>query len=387
MRIASPTALSLIVSNFPEGPKRNRAFGIYSAMAAAGGAIGLLLGGVFTSYVSWRWIFFVNVPIGAAIVLLTPGSVRESETRSGTLDVPGAVTVTGGMLALVYGLSNAANHTWGSLGTVVPLVVAGVLLVSFLLIETHTTGPLMPLSIFANRNRSASYAIMLCIGTAVFSMFFFLTQFLQNVLGWTPIRTGVGFLPMSAGIGVAAMLTARFVGKVGVRIPLLVGPAFAAIGLGWLSRLSVTSTYIDILGPLLVVAVGMGLTFVPLTMTGVAGVRPEETGLASALLNTGQQVGGALGLAILATIAIDATKSKAHQLAVAAHGHLTNHAAGVATTHGYTTAFEVGSAIALGAVVISLLVIRSPERVPPVISIGSGNDAGPTRSVEAGLPV
>ncbi|MGH8995171.1 MAG: MFS transporter [Acidimicrobiales bacterium] len=383
--IASPTALSLIATNFPEGPSRNRAMGVYAAMAAAGGGVGLLLGGIFTDYVSWRWIFFVNVPIGAAIVFLTPRAMSEAETRSGNLDVPGAVTVTGGMLALVYGLSHAATHSWGSPGTFAPLVGAAVLLISFVLIETRTTGPLMPLSIFSDRNRSASYAIMLCIGTAVFSMFFFLTQFLQNVLGWSPIKAGVGFLPMTAGIGLAAALIARSVGKVGVRIPLLVGPAFAVVGLAWLSRLSVTSTYIDILGPLLMIAIGMGCTFVPLTLTGVSGVRPEETGLASALLNTGQQVGGALGLAVLATIAIDATKSRAQQLVIVGHGHLTRQAAGVATTHGYTTAFEVGAAIALGAVVISLLAIRSPDR-PPAVSIGSSHDAGPTKPVEAGLP-
>jgi EmrB/QacA subfamily drug resistance transporter len=383
--IASPTALSLIVTNFPEGPTRNRAMGVYAAMAAAGGATGLLLGGIFTDYVSWRWIFFVNVPIGAAIVFLTPRSLKEAETRSGVLDVPGALTVTGGMLALVYGLSNAGDHSWGSPSTFVPLVVAGVLLATFLLIETRTSDPLMPLSIFSNRNRSASYAIMLCLGTAVFSMFFFLTQFLQNVLGWTPIRTGVGFLPMSAGIGVAATVISRNVGRIGVRIPLLVGPTFAVIGLAWLSRLTVTSNYLDILGPLLMIALGMGCTFVPLTLTGVAGVPPGQTGLASALLNTGQQVGGALGLAILATIAINATKSRAKQLAIAGHGHLTHRAVGIATTHGYTTAFEVATAIALGAVAISILVIRSPVRRPAVVT-ESADEARPTRPVEAGLP-
>jgi EmrB/QacA subfamily drug resistance transporter len=358
--IASPTALSLIATNFPEGHSRNRAMGIYAAMAGAGGAVGLLLGGVFTEYTSWRWIFFVNVPIAAVILVLAPGSLSKSATTAGRLDVPGALTVTGGMLALVYGLSKAATHSWGSATVVVPLVIAAGLLVGFVLIEMRTTAPLMPLHIFANRNRSAAYGIMLCIGTALFSMFYFLTQYLQNILGWSPIKTGVGFLPVAVGIVVAATLVSRLVSKIGVRVPLLVGPACATLGLAWLSRLSVTSTYANVLGPLLVIAIGMGLSFVCLTLTAVAGVRPQETGLASALLNTGQQVGGALGLAVLATVAIHAATAKAKDLAATAHGHPADIAA-IATTHGYTTAFEVAAVIAFAALVISAVFIRAPR--------------------------
>jgi len=363
--IAAPTALSLIATTFPEGQSRNRAMGVYAAMASAGGAVGLLLGGVFTDYVSWRWIFFVNVPIGAAILLLAPRILSESNSSRGHLDIPGALTATGGMLSLVYGLSNAAQHTWGSTSTVVPLVLAGVLLATFVAIEKRTVGALMPFDIFSNRNRSSSYAMMLCIGTALFSMFFFLTQFLQNVLGWSPIRTGVGFLPMAAGIAVAAGVASQLVGRIGVRLPLLVGPSAAVAGLFWLSRLTVTSTYLDILLPLLLISLGMGLSFVSLTLTAVSGVRPQETGLASALLNSGQQVGGALGLAILATVAIDAARSRARTLIEAAHGRASHLTTAIATTHGYTTAFEVGAGIALGALVISILGIRSPQRPGP----------------------
>jgi EmrB/QacA subfamily drug resistance transporter len=359
--IAAPTALSLIATNFPEGGQRNRAMGVYAAMSGGGGAVGLLLGGILTDLVSWRWIFFVNVPIGALVLFLAPRALNESETTVGRLDVPGALTATGGMLALVYGISNASNHSWSSPGTAIPLAIAVVLLGAFGWIETRSTRPLMPLSIFANRNRSGTYAMMLCIGTAVFSMFFFLTQFLQNVLGWSPIKTGVGFLPMTAGIVVAAGLASRVVGRVGIRIPLLIGPAAAVIGLAWLSRLTVTSGYLDILGPLLIISLGMGTAFVPLTLTAVSGVRPSETGLASALLNTAQQVGGALGLAVLATIAINATKTKAQSLAAAAHGHPSRTAAAIATTHGYTTAFVVAACIALAGFVISLAVIRVPK--------------------------
>ena len=368
--IASPTALALIATNFPEGAQRNRAMGVYAAMAGAGGAVGLLLGGLLTDYVSWRWIFFVNVPIGALILILAPRALEESETHRGRLDVPGAVTVTAGMLSLVYGLSHAANHSWTSAGTAVPLVVAAVLLVSFVLIESRTAQALMPLSIFADRNRSGAYAMMLCIGSALFSMFFFLTQFLQNILGYSPVKAGVGFLPVAVGIGIAAQISSRTIGRTGPRVPLLVGPAFATAGLAWLSRLTVGSGYLDVIGPLLLIAFGMGLSFVALTLTAVSGVRAHESGLASALLNTGQQVGGALGLAVLATVAIHATQSKATSLAAAAHGRPTPQMIAVAVTHGYTTAFEVGAAIAAAAFVIAIIAIRSgrPRRAEPALA-------------------
>ena len=238
---------------------------------------------------------------------------------------------------------------------------AAVLLLAFILVETRMTDPLMPLHIFSNRNRSGVYAIMLCIGTAMFSMFFFLTQFLQNVLGWSALRTGVGFLPMTLGIIVAAVLASRLITRIGIRLPLLIGPAAAVVGLTLLSRLSIHSGYAGILVPLLIVSLGMGLSFVPLTLTAVSGVLPQEAGLASALLNTTQQVGGALGLAILSTIAINASRAKAVHLASVSGGHLTRTASNIATTHGYTTAFQVGAGIALLGLVISAVVIRAPK--------------------------
>jgi EmrB/QacA subfamily drug resistance transporter len=355
--IAAPTALALITTNFPEGRERNRAMGVYAAMSGGGGALGLLLGGILTSYVSWRWIFFINVPIAAIVLFLSPRALHESTTTSGRLDVPGALTGTGGMLALVYGLSNASSHSWSSVSTIAFLGAAVVLLVTFVVIEQHSADPLMPLSIFSNRNRSASFAMMLCIGIALFSMFYFLTQFLQNIQGWSAVKTGVGFLPMTAGIIVAAGLTSRFVGKTGIRLPLIVGPAMTVVGMLWISRITPTSSYLEILGPLVIIALGMGFVFVPLTLTAVSGVEANEAGLASALLNTMQQVGGALGLAVLATIAIDASNAKLHSLhsssTVASH---------IATTHGYTTAFLVSAGVALASLIVSVVVIRvSPE--------------------------
>ena len=360
--IAAPTALSLIATNFPEGRPRNGAMGVYAAMSGVGGAVGLLLGGILTDLVSWRWIFFVNVPIAALVLILAPRALSESETTMSDHDLPGAITVTGGMFALVYGLSHAASHGWRVPGTIAPLVAAGLLLVSFVLIESKSREPLMPLAIFGNRNRAGTYGIMLCIGTAVFGMLYFLTQFLQNILGWSPIKTGVGFLPMSAAVVAASAIASRLVGRIGIRMPLLVGPAAATLGLLWMSQLTVSSGYADVLGPLLVVALGMGLSFVPLTLTAVSGVPSDEAGLASALLNTAQQIGGSLGLAVLATVAFDATKSKLNSMALASHGRLAPSAAAIATTHGYTTAFKVGAAVAAVALVISVVVIRVPRR-------------------------
>lgn len=360
--IASPTALSLVAITFPEGPSRNRAMGVYAGMSAGGGAIGLLLGGILVGLVSWRWIFFVNVPIAAAVLLLAPRALNESETTSGSLDVPGAMMVTIGMASLVYGLSGAATHSWGSPNVIAPLCVAVVLIASFLIVEMRIPDPLMPLGIFANRNRSGVYAMILCIATAMFSVFFFLTQFLQNVLGWSPIRTGAGFLPMSAGILVGAGLSSMLVGKIGIRMPLLIGPGGAVVGLALLSRITIASSYLEVVGPLLLISVCMGLAFVPISLTAVKGVAAGQTGLASALLNTGQQVGGALGLAVLATVAIDATTSKLQSLATVPHEHETRSiAVAIATTNGYSTAFEVAAFIALAALLISLLVIRGPS--------------------------
>jgi EmrB/QacA subfamily drug resistance transporter len=363
--IAAPTALSLIATNFPEGQDRNRAMGVYASMSGAGGAVGLLLGGILTSYVSWRWIFFINVPIAAIVLFLAPRALNESETTSGHLDVPGAVTVTGGMLSLVYGLSNASSHSWTSPSTMFFLAASVVLLAVFGVIETKSKEPLMPLDIFRNRNRSGAYGLMLCIGIALFSMFYFLTQFLQNVQGWSAVKTGVGFLPMTFGIIAAAALSSRYVGKTGIRVPLIIGPAMAVIGMLWITRITPTSPYLAVLGPLVIIALGMGFTFVPITLTAVAGVEAAEAGLASALLNTMQQVGGALGLAVLATVAIDATKSK-----LASFGTHTSKAVDLATTHGYTTAFFVSAGIAFLGLLISILVIRVPAKLGEAVAIG-----------------
>jgi EmrB/QacA subfamily drug resistance transporter len=358
--IASPTALSLIATNFPEGQKRNRAMGVYAAMSASGLAIGLLLGGVLTSYASWRWIFFINVPIAAVGLVLAPRALKETPGRPGHLDTPGAVTVTAGMIALVFGVTNATSHGWGALGTFLPLVAAAVLLTGFLLIERVQPAPLMPLSIFANRNRSGAYGIMLALGTSTFAIFFFLIQYLQDVHHDSPIRAGLAFLPAATVMMGTALYTARLVTRIGIRVPLLVGPALIFAGMAWLTRLSASSNYLDLLGPLLILALGMGQCFVPLTVTAVAGVKDNETGLASALLNTAQQIGGAVGLAVLGTVSASAISSRLAD----SHGHLSAAAVASATTHGYTNAFGVAAILTVAAFIVSLTVIRVKSPIP-----------------------
>jgi EmrB/QacA subfamily drug resistance transporter len=360
--IASPTALSLVAINFAEGPERNRAMGVYSAMSAAGGALGLLLGGLLTSYVSWRWIFFVNVPIGALALVLAPRVLTESEPLPGGLDLPGAITATTGMLSLVYGLTHASTHSWGSAGTVVPLVIAGILLTAFVVIELRTSAPLLPFSIFKSRNRSGAYGLMLCLGTAVFSMLFFLTQYFQNIHGYSAVRTGVAFLPMTACIMLAAVVTSRRLSRIGIRIPLITGPLCALVGITWLTRITPTSSYLVVILPLMLIALGMGQSFVPLTVTAVSGVAPTEAGIAAALLNTGQQVGGALGLAVLGTVAI--TSAKNYLLNQLHSHHVSSGVAAAATVHGYASAFTVAAVIVGVGLLISLLVIRTPKSQP-----------------------
>ena len=360
--IASPTALALIQNTFPEGPRRSRAMGVYAAMSGAGGSLGLLLGGVLTDVASWRWVLFVNVPIGAGVALLAPRVLGTTPTRPGRLDLPGALSVTVGMSALVYGLSRAATAGWSDGLTLGGLAFAVVLLTVFVVVERTSPHALMPLRIFSDRQRAASYAMMLALAAAMFSTFFFITQFVQNVLGYSPLRAGVAFLPMTVGIGGTAAVISRLVGRIGTRRPMTFGPLSVSGGLLWLSFVGVHSGYLSIVGPLLMLAIGMGCTFVPLTLTVMARVRPTEAGLASALLNTGQQIGGALGLAVLVTVA---TRVKADHLAVANQVALrADHALVVnqAVTSGYDAAFRIGSCIALSAFVLAVTVLRGARR-------------------------
>ncbi|HEX3815317.1 MAG TPA: MFS transporter [Mycobacteriales bacterium] len=307
--IASPTALALITSNFSEGKERNRAFGVFAAVSGAGSAVGLLLGGLLTEWISWRWVLFVNVPIGLLLVATIPLFLAESDRHPGRFDIGGALTSTAGMTSLVYGFIHASDKGWSNSVTVGAFIAAVVLLASFVAIETRHEQPLVPLRLFANRDRTFTYAIMFAFMGGMMGMFFFLTQFVQNVLGYSPIKAGVAFLPIALIIGVSAQISSRFLLKTGPKLFMVLGALMSTGGLAWLAQLSASSGYLSgLLGPMLVFGFGMGFLFVPVTMTAVAGVRTEDSGAASAMLNVMQQVGGSLGLSILVTVFATASK-------------------------------------------------------------------------------
>jgi EmrB/QacA subfamily drug resistance transporter len=369
--IASPTALSLITTTFPAGPPRNRAFAVYAAMSGAGAAIGLILGGALTE-ISWRWTFFINVPIGLLVVVLAPIYLRESERQRGRFDVAGAVTGTAGLVSLVYGLTHAAPPgSWSDSTTITYLVVGVVLLAAFLVIEARSHHALMPFRVLANRNRAVTYLAMLAIGSGLFSMFYFLGQYIQVVLGYSSILTGVAFLPFSFGIVGAAQLASFLVPRVDARWIAGTGALLAALGIFLLSGLSVRSSYFpDLLVPVVIISIGMGLVFVPLTLTAVVGVPKEDTGIASAVLNTMQQIGGAIGLATLSTVAVNASTSFASSRAAELQGsggqqpapgvvqQLQQALYNAAFTHGATQAFVVGAAIVAAAALLIYGLLR-----------------------------
>ena len=352
--IVSPAALSIITTTFAEGAERNRALGIWGAVAGAGGAAGVLLGGILTSGLSWRWVLFVNVPIGITAAALAPGTLAESRSDDAerTFDFPGAVTVTAGLALLVYAVVDAVNVGWGSTSTVLRLAGAAVLLVSFVIIEQRQRNPLMPFTIFRLRTLRGANIVGLLIGMSLFSMFFFISLYLQNVLGYSPIKTGLAYLPLAVGIILSAGAASQLVTKVGFKLPLIAGMLLIAGGLLWFGQVSPGGRYVaDVLGPSLMAAVGLGLSFVPVTIAAVTGTRPDEAGLASGLINTSQQVGGALGLAILATVANSRTQSLLH-----AGVHPS-----VALTKGFDRAFLFGAGFAVAGAILASLLISSRD--------------------------
>jgi EmrB/QacA subfamily drug resistance transporter len=376
--VIAPTALALITTNFPEGGERNRAFGVYAAMAGAGSAVGLLLGGLLTTYASWRWVMFVNVPIGIVVAAAAPRVLAESPRRPGRIDVAGAVTGTVGVALLVYGLSKAATGAdgvshWGDAQVLTSLAVSVVLLVSFVLIERRSSHPLLPMRVLADRNRSGAYLIMLCVSTGLFGLFFFLTLFIQTVLGYSAIRSGIAYLPFAIGVVVASALASQLVPRIGPRPLIVAGSAMVAGGMFWFSRLTEHAGYAShLLGPQLVSSFGLGLVFVPLALVALHNVAEQDSGVASSLLNTAQQVGGAIGLALLGTVAwttvADSVRTQVvHASAGAAKAGRPLPKPGTplpasiyhhALTAGFSRAFLVAAGIALLALLIAVATIR-----------------------------
>src|ERR1700726_4577994 len=375
--VIAPTALALITTTFPQGPPRTRAMGVYSAMSMGGAAVGLIAGGVLTTYLSWRWVLFVNVPIGIIVALVAPRALAESPRRPGRFDLPGAITSTAGLAALVYGLTSAATSQngvshWGDTKVIVSLAAAVVLLAAFIVIEARSEHALMPLRIFRNRDRSAANLIMLFVGTAMFGMFFFLTIFVQSVWGYSALKTGVAYLPLVTAVMVMAWVSAALVPRIGARPLLLAGSAAAAGGMFWLSRINEHSTYATgLLGPMLVTAAGLGMLFMPLTLVALSKVSDRDAGLASSLPNVGQQAGGSIGLGTLGTVAWTVVANTARNSAAAAAaaakaGHpLAGTAAQVKTaiydhalSAGFDRGFEVSAGIMLIALIITITAIR-----------------------------
>jgi EmrB/QacA subfamily drug resistance transporter len=354
--VMAPAALSLLTVTFTEARERARAFGVYGAVAGGGAAIGLVLGGVLTEFASWRWTLLINVPIALFAAIAASRVIRESraEARHG-YDLPGAITATGGLFLLVYGFTMVASHGWGSTLTVTLFAGAVALLASFVVIELRSPHPLLPMRVVLEKRRGGSLLASLLVGCAMLGTFLFLTYFLQGTLGYSALKTGFAFLPFSGGIIIGASTASKILPRTGPRTLMITGLSMAMLGLLWFSRLGVHSTYAaHVLLPEILVSIGMGLVFVPMNSTSLYGVDPEDAGVASALVNTTQQVGGALGTAFLNTVAASATA-----------GYLASRISSAsvirtAAVHGYTTAFDV-SALLIALSVVAVAVFIGPK--------------------------
>jgi EmrB/QacA subfamily drug resistance transporter len=366
--IIAPTSLSLVSATFPEGPRRNRAMAVYAGATAGGGAIGIIAGGVLVSYLSWRWVFFVNVPIGLGLALGALRWIPESARLRGPFDLPGAVTGTCGVAALVYGLSNAAGSVqgaanWGTPKIAGSLSAAVVLLAAFVTIELRSPEPLLPLHLLRNRDRCGAYLVMLCTGAALYGLFFFITIFMQEVWGYSPLKTAVAYLPMFCTLMVLSVVCAMIVSRTGARPLLIAGAAITAGGMLWISRVNEHSNYIHgLLVPMVVGTVGFGTLFVPMNLVAMAKIKTTDSGVASSLLNAAEQIGGSIGLAVLGTVAwtvaADSIRSQlsaeGRPLAGAVPAPVYHHA----LASGFARGFEVAAAVVLLAMIVATALIR-----------------------------
>ncbi|MBK6018061.1 MFS transporter [Streptomyces sp. MBT53] len=349
--LIAPNTLALITTNFPEGPRRHHALGIYTSMAGIGASIGLVIGGMLTSWASWRWSLLINVPIGAAVALALPRFVGETPRHAGRFDAAGALTGTAGMTSLVYAFIRVSSDGWGDLQAQLGFSAAAALLVGFTLVESRAAQPIMPLRLFASRNRAGGYVGVLLLPAGMFGAFYFLTLISQRVLDYSPLRTGFAFLPITLAIFTVVRFVPRLLARFGAKPVLLTGMALLATSAGWLSQLSPGDGYLTgLLGPLVLMGVGVGLSFMPLNATILAGIEPREAGSASGLLQTLQWLGGTLGLSVLVTV----------------FGTATRHSTGSPSdilVHGSARAFAVAALIALTALLVSAFVItgRKPE--------------------------
>jgi EmrB/QacA subfamily drug resistance transporter len=354
--LLAPSALSILTTAFTDPQERGTAFGIYGAIAGGGGAIGLLLGGVLTQYIDWRSTLFVNllfaVPAAAAALVLLVNELPVTRPR---LDLPGVGTATGGLFALVYGLSNAETHSWGAPLTVGSLIVGAVLLVSFVVLQARGEHPLLPLRVVLDRDRGASFGSMAIAGSGSFGVFLFLTYYLQRTLGFSPIKTGLAFLPMmGAVVSSATLISTRILPRTGPRPLVPTGMILASVSMLALTQVGVDTGYAShVLPPLIMLGVGMGMIFAPSMATATGAVDPQDAGVASALVNTMQQVGGSIGVALLSTFSATAASSF-----VSSHGGPTASTIAASAVHGYTTAFWWSAGIFLFGAIFSATLLR-----------------------------
>jgi EmrB/QacA subfamily drug resistance transporter len=351
--IITPAALSILTTTFAEGKERNIALGAWGGVGAFGAVAGVLLGGVLTDALSWEWIFFVNVPVGLIALALTPLLLTESrDLTAKSYDIPGAALVTGGLVALVFAITQANDYGWTSAATIGIFSLSAVLLAGFLVWETRVTDPLMTFSIFRLRTLTGANVAGLILGTATFSMFLILTLYMQQVLGYSAMKTGVAYLAVAGTAIFWSFLAANLVTRVGVKPVLVAGMTLLAAGVAYFTQVSVGGSYVaDLLPGFLLISIGLGFSFVPVSIAALAGVQPTEAGLASGLINTSQQIGGALGVAVLSTVATTTTDD-----AVAAGDALP-----FALTDGFQAAFFVGAGVALAGILVSLFVVRRED--------------------------
>jgi EmrB/QacA subfamily drug resistance transporter len=364
--LLAPAGLAILMTTFHEGRDRNIALGIWGAASGSGAAAGVLLGGVLTSYLSWSWIFFINVPVGVVVIALTPWLL--SESRVGVMqrhfDVAGAVSVTGGLMLLVYGMTRATQDGWSDATTIGLFAGAAVLIVAFVLVELRSTSPLLPMSIFRLRTLSAANVTGAVIGSIAFSQFFLLTLYLQQVLHYSAIETGLAFVAVTLTVVVFSNVAQMLVTRVGARSVLTAGLLLAATALALLTRLPVHGHYFwDVFPAFLLTGIGLALSFVPVTIAGLTGVERSEAGVASGLINTSRQVGGALGLAVISTIATTSTNHYA-----ASHSGSAQ-AGAAALTHGFQTTFYVLAATAVAGALVAAAFIRPQPRAAEVVAL------------------
>ncbi|MGA8725747.1 MAG: MFS transporter [Acidimicrobiales bacterium] len=355
--ILAPATLTIITATFTEPAARARALGVWSAVASAGASAGALLGGILVEFLSWRWILFVNVPIGLAALVFASRLIPESraDLDHRQLDVAGALTVTGGLVALVYAIVRTQTYAWTNVHTLTALAIAAVLLGSFFLIQTRSRVPLVPLRIFRSRSVAGGNAVIFLLFGAMFGSWYFETLFMQRVLGFSPLQAGLAFLPQTLLIAAGAQITARYVTRVGPRPLILLGSLVGASGLFWLSQITPHSSFVgDLFGPFVLIGLGMGLAVTPVTVAGTSGVAPADAGLASGLLNTSRIVGASIGLAVLTTVAANHTSDVLRQLHVARPA---------AVTDGYALALTVSAIVLVAAGLVAMATLPSLRAV------------------------